>query len=148
LGFVVITFGSLVYAACCVANRALKTVNPIVVLFWHGFGGLTIAIALVLVEHWFFNDGTRDGIRVLGYEREQYGYLIGAMLFDSFGCFGQTVAFQSDSSGFVSLMSYISIVYGFLSDVLIFNESFNAISLVSLVSIVTVVVGVSYHKVR
>ena len=148
MGFVTITFGSVVYAACCVANRALKSVNPIIVLFWHGFGGLTIAITSVLLEHWFMNDNADGGIRVLNYSKEQYGYLIGAMLFDSFGCFGQTVAFQSDSSGFVSLISYISIVYGFLSDVLIFNESFNAISLVSLVSIMTIVVGVSYHKIR
>ena len=93
MGYVTITLGSLVYAACCVANRGLKGVNPFVVLFWHGFGGLTISIFLVLLEHWFFNDNDHSGIRVLNYSSEQYYYLIGAMLFDSVGCFGHTVAF-------------------------------------------------------
>lgn len=51
LGFVLISVGSLVMATCSVLNRALKSVSPFVVLFWHGVGGLTIATFLVLVEY-------------------------------------------------------------------------------------------------
>jgi len=36
-----------------------------------------------------------------------------------------TIAYQSDSSGFVSLLGYGIIVYSFLSDILIFDEDLN-----------------------
>ena len=34
-----------------------------------------------------------------------------------------TIAYQSDSSGFVSLLGYGIIVYGFLGDVIVFDET-------------------------
>ena len=74
--------------------------------------------------------------------------LIGAMLFDSLACNAQTIAFQSDSSGFVSLISYLGIIYGFVADLLIFNESFSAIELIAASTMFIVIVGISVYKVR
>ena len=88
LGFVLITLASLIMAACSTMNRTLKNVSPFVVLFWHGFGGLTIATFVALVEYLFLTDSAHGGIRVFHYDREQYGYLIGASLFDSMAVFG------------------------------------------------------------
>ena len=90
-GFILIVCNSWVYAVCCVLNRALKTVHPAVVMFWHGVCGLSIAITVILVEHCFFTDNTE--VRVLHYEAKTYGYLIGAMLFDSLGTYASTIAF-------------------------------------------------------
>ena len=43
-----------------------------------------------------------------------------AVLFDSLGVNAVTIAFQSDTSGFVSLIGYVSIVYSFVADLTIF----------------------------
>ena len=38
---------------------------------------------------------------------------------------GSNMAFQNDSPGFVSLLSYMSIVYAFIFDTFYFNEMLN-----------------------
>jgi len=92
MGFLLVFAGAWIYAACCVLNRALKSVNPIVVLFYHGLCGLLIGIFVVLLEYWFFTPSDQ-GMRILSYDAQQYAYLTGAMIFDSIQCFGQTIAF-------------------------------------------------------
>ena len=41
-----------------------------------------------------------------------------------------TIAYQSDKSGFVSLIGYALIVYGFLADVTVFDETPQAMQLI------------------
>lgn len=45
----------------------------------------------------------------------------GASIFDSFACLFVTLSQQKASSGFVSLLSYLVIVYGYLSDQILFH---------------------------
>ena len=65
-----------------------------------------------------------------------------------------TIAYQSDSSGFVSLLGYAIILYGFLGDVIIFNERLMALQLAGalLIFVATFVVAVvklcQQHKER
>ena len=73
-GFILIVCNSWVYAVCCVLNRALKTVHPAVVMFWHGVCGLSIAITVILVEHWFFTDNTEVSVFYF------YGFFIGMLI--------------------------------------------------------------------
>ena len=42
-----------------------------------------------------------------------------------------TLAFQNDSGGFVSLLSYMSIVYAYFYDQFLFDEALNGISLIA-----------------
>ena len=44
-------------------------------------------------------------------------------IFDVTGVFAQTIAFQSDSASFVSLVSFVNIVYALTSDAVVFQET-------------------------
>mmetsp|Transcript_31339 Transcript_31339/g.38831 ORF Transcript_31339/g.38831 Transcript_31339/m.38831 type:complete len:95 (+) Transcript_31339:1120-1404(+) len=57
-----------------------------------------------------------------------------------------TIAYQSDGSGFVSLLGYGIIVYSFLSDVLIFDEDLVFLQLVGALVIFTATFFVAVFK--
>ena len=57
-----------------------------------------------------------------------------------------TISFQRDSSGFVSLISYMLILYGFLSDVIIFNEKIMLLEVMGAFTILTVTMTVATIK--
>ena len=61
--------------------------------------------------------------------------------------FSSFIAFQSDNSGFVSLIGYLGIVYAFIADIIIFSESFNWVELLAAIIIVIVTVGTSIYKI-
>ena len=67
---------------------------------------------------------------------------------DSGASTSQTIAYTLDSSGFVSLFSYIMIPYGFLFDVFIFKQTFIPMQLLSAVFILAVTMAVTYLKLR
>ena len=53
-----------------------------------------------------------------------------------------------DSSGFVALISYMTIVYAFLCDQFIFDESLNTIELVAALVILGVALFIAIYKLR
>ena len=59
-----------------------------------------------------------------------------------------TIAFQNDSSGFVSLLSYMSIVYAYFFDQFMFHEALNGIQLVAALVILTLAVSIGVYKLR
>ena len=74
--------------------------------------------------------------------------MIAGALLDTLAVNSMTIAFQSDSSGFVSLVSYVNILYGFLGDRIIFKEQFHWMDLVAAVIILIVTVSTSVYKLR
>ncbi len=58
------------------------------------------------------------------------------------------IAFQSDSSGFVSILGYILILYGFLADEFIFGSSITGYDLLGAILIFVVTIGVTIVKLR
>ena len=146
LGYALIFATAWVYAVVCILNRALKAVHHAVVLFWHGACGVTLASLAVLIEGWASADG--NGIRLFHYDGRVYLMLLGASLFDCLMINSVTIAFQSDSSGFVSLISYLSILYAFAADSFIFQEAFSWLEVGSAIAILLVTVGVSAYKLR
>ena len=67
---------------------------------------------------------------------------------DAASVFGQTVAFQRSPSGFVSLISFINVVYALLVDAFIFEESISELEIAaaSVIFFVTVIVTVDKIK--
>ena len=57
-----------------------------------------------------------------------------------------TIAFQRDSSGFVSLVSYMLIFYGFLSDIIIFDEQILALELIGAMVVLAATITVATVK--
>lgn len=58
-----------------------------------------------------------------------------------------TIAYQRDKSGFVALLSFLNIVWGYLADVLIFDESLNAIEFIAAIGILIFALGTAFYKV-
>ena len=115
-------------------------------MFWHGVLGLLLAVAGVLIEACFTE--MPNGLRIFTYTGAVYGLMMAATLFDSLSVNAMTVAFQSDSSGFVALISYVSILYAFIADRLIFHESFSWLELVAAILILVITVLTSFYKLR
>ena len=51
-----------------------------------------------------------------------------------------------DSSGFVSLITYMNIVYAYICDIAIFDEELNSIELTATIVILLVAVGIATYK--
>ena len=91
---------------------------------------------------------TEGPVRFFHYDARVYLLMIGATVFDSIAVNAVTIAFQSDSSGFVALISYVNILYAFVADVVIFKESFGWVELLAACVILVVTVGTSIYKIR
>jgi len=60
----------------------------------------------------------------------------------------QNIAFQSDSSGFVAVIGYLIVLYGFLADEFIFDSVITGFDLVGACMILFVTVGVTIYKLK
>lgn len=113
--------GAWTFAVCSVFNRKLKQIDYSALMVYHGMIGGVLASIFIIIE------GIVNGGNFRFYTVEQYLMLFGAATWDTSACYSMTIAYQSDSSGFVSLLGYAIILYGFLSDIIIFNEQILAL---------------------
>ena len=147
LGYSLVFVSSWVYATNCVLNRALRGINPSVIMFWHGVLGFMLAIVAVGIDH-FIGERNTNGLQLFNYSSDVYWLMLGAALVDTITVFSMTIAFQSDRSGFVSLFSYLTVLYAFVADSLIFQESFTWVEMVAAILILVVTIFTSLVKLR
>lgn len=96
----------------------------------------------ILVEMWITNSPCRFG----DYTGRQMGIAMGASAFDTGALLSVTTGYQMDSSGFVSMLSYLNIVYAFICDQIVWHQKFNAIELVCALTILVTALGVAIYK--
>ena len=148
VGYSLVIVTSWVFAACATLCRALKDISSGIIMFWHGILGVTLATIAILVEYIVSDYGKGQGMHLLNMGSQALVLLLAATVFDTMGVNCATIAYQSDSSGFVALISYVMVVYGFLSDCLIFNESFSWVELSGAACIISVTIVTSVVKLR
>lgn len=112
-------------------------------MFWNGALGLLLSVIGVGVASWVTSEST-----LFNYSATVYWLIFGAAIADTLGVYSMTIAFQSDTSGFVSLISYINVIYAFLADYFIFKENFAWVELLAAVVILVVTVLTSIVKMR
>ena len=108
------------------------------VLFYHSLCGVTLTAIVIVMKRLISGDP------FVFYTWDQYK-MIFLCCFCDFTCVGcQVLAFQNDTSGFVALVGYISIVYAFCADYFIFHEQMAALAIVgaSLIFVVTIISSV------
>ena len=105
-------------AFCAVLNRSLKNVPPQIVVFYHGLGGLIITSIYLFIEACVVG----DGLRIVSYTGRMYAIASVSALLDNMCLFAFTIAYGSDSSGFVALLSYLRIFWAYTVDILVFDE--------------------------
>ena len=130
------------YAACNVVNRKLKDVHFAIIGFYHPVTGITISFCCLAVSYLF------TGVFLEVHSLQTYGYLFLACMFNFVELNSQNIAFQSDSSGFVSVVGYLVVFYGFLADEFVFKRPIAGLELAGAIMIFTVTVGVTVFKLR
>ena len=108
-------------------NRVLQHVPINLIIFCNSVFGLAQFGSYIVIEAAV----TGNGFKIAEYSGRQYGFLTAASLCDATCLYMATLAFQNDSGGFVSLLSYMSIVYAYFFDQFMFGEALNGVSLVS-----------------
>ena len=93
-------------------NRKLKGLNVNIVMFIHSGVGMLIGTIILIIEALF-----RGGFRT--FDGNTYGFLIGGSIIDTIANNSITIAFRNDRSGFLGLISYMVVFWGFLADLLI-----------------------------
>ena len=131
-------------AFSAVLNRSLKTVPPQIVVFYHGFGGMIISIFYILIE-WCVVGG---GLRLVSYTGRIYLIAFGASLLHVTCLYSFTIAYASDSSGFVALLSYVRIFWAYTADIVIFDEQLKTSQVIAALVIIIVAVSVAIYKLK
>ena len=74
--------------------------------------------------------------------------MVAASLLDAVAIYSNLVAYQLDNSGFMGLLSYLTVLYAFASDFLLFGEKMYATELIAACMILAVTIGVSIYNMR
>ena len=124
-----------------ILSRKLKNVHFAVTGVYHASLGICTSLAVIL--------GARltTGHQLISFhDYSVYGAIFLAWAFDFTRWVTEMVAYQSDSSGFVALLGYIVVVYGFIADEVIFDNSISGQTLAGALTIFVVTVGVTGYK--
>lgn len=123
-------------------DRYLRATPAPVVIFWHSLNGLLLISIYIVLEAVISGNGFRF------YTGRQYLIALISTAVDAIAMSSSTIAFQSDSSGFIGLLLYTSVVYAYILDLIVFKQSLNVIELVATIVILVVAVIVGYLKVQ
>ena len=82
------------------------------------------------------------------YSARLWAMAYGAALPDAVAVHLTIISYQRDRSGFIALVGYMSIVYSYIADLVIFQESLNAIELIAVIVILVTALGVAFYKLR
>ena len=120
MGLVIALIAAICSGFSAVFSRSLKQIPLNVVVFYHSLSGLTIALLYILIDALVSNsDG---GLRILSYTGQMYGICAISAVLDNLCLYLFVVAYTSDTSGFVSILSYMRIVWAYITDVLVFDQ--------------------------
>ena len=98
-----------------VTNRKLRDVHFAIIGFFHPILGFTVAVSYMTIRI------TTTGEGLGTHSGWVYIEVFFACCFDFLQLCSQNIAFQNASSGFVSVIGFISVAYGFIADELIFH---------------------------
>merc|ERR1711934_266582 len=105
-------------ASVNVLNRSLKHISFFLILFYHAFISSCIT-GILIIPQMILADRP---VYFLGFSPVQNGLMFGAIGCGALASIFQTIAFQSGNSSFVSLFSYMNILYSIVINLLLFQE--------------------------
>ena len=135
---------SVMSSGIAVLNRSLKQTPYSIVLFFHSFFGMLATLTILAV--WCL--GWNRPVYFLALARYDLLLLVGASFLDAIGVLAQTVAFQSGNGSFVSLVSFVNIIYAMLSDTFIFKQRVSVTQISCASAILAICIGIGFEKIR
>ena len=119
-GMVLELCAAFTFSIVTTVSRRLQPVSPFIVIFYMGLVGLICAFFLLTGYYIFFC----ESFRLVKYPIKTILYASAGGFTDMLAALFVTIAYASGATGFVAMLSYIVIVYAFLSDLVIFHEEF------------------------
>jgi len=140
LGIAIGLVTSFGYAINNVLNRSLKEVHFSVLLFYHTLIGSMLCLLI------FGTYSAVKGVPFLSNTREGWVIIVISGVLD-FVCVGSMIiAYQSDTTAFVSLLGYSQVVYAFLIDIFVFKQTITGFQLFCALVICATTIAVALFK--
>ena len=120
LGLVIALIAAICAGFNAVLSRSLKQIPLNVIVFYQSLFGMIIALLYILIEALMSNsDG---GLRIFSYTGQMYGICTISAALDNLCLYLFVIAFTADTSGFISILSYMRIVFAYAADIFIFDQ--------------------------
>ena len=107
------------YASVVVFTRIMQRIPAFVLNTYYSCVAAFATAVIIFIE------SQRNGgeLRIFTYTKDQYIASLGCSFINVVGMTCQTIALQNEKSGLITLLGYVSLVYAFMFDTLIFNET-------------------------
>ena len=134
-----------ILSAWCLASqnvmtRVLKDIDAMVIMFYVGLVGFIFYTAVNILTGGF--------TVIASFTTHEIQELVLAISFDLIANLAANKAYQMSGSGFVSLISYLTIFYGFSCDFFFFDKIFSVTETSAICMILVVTVLTSIYKLR
>jgi drug/metabolite transporter (DMT)-like permease len=140
-GTVIMVVASVVNACMNICNRRLQQTHFSVVMFWHAILGFSVPLVIIIA----YAITTQTTFMVYPSGMAYLWIFLGACC-DLMATTFNVLAFQNDSSSFLSLMAYTGVVYAFLFDFFLFKVSISGLQLIFALGIMVVTVAMAVYK--
>ena len=104
-----------------VLTRKMNKVHFTIVLFYYSLSATLVVLGLMVSINAYNGVPTQ----LWHYTGEQYSILLGLSAFNTVAMFFNTRALQLESSGFITTINQMGIVYAFLGDIFLFHFQFS-----------------------
>ena len=145
VGSVLALISAVLFGFSAVSIRAMKDTPALVIVFYHALFGVIISAVVIGAE--YAADGA-DGFRLSKYSNQQMFVTFVTALLDAATLILSNFAYSLSKSGFIALMSYISVVYASWADFYIFKEEFEQMELYAALLILATTVATAVYKLR
>jgi len=143
-GIVFVLIATVMSASVNALNRSLKSIPFSIVLFYHAFVGACITFIMLFAAVVF---GGRP-IYFLDFSPYQNSLMFLATGLGALAIAFNTIAFQTGTSSFVAMFSYMNVCYALLVDLILFQESVNMTEMICCGVIVGICFLVGIEKIR
>ena len=106
------------------------------------FGAVALILILSAEALWI------DRVRFAEYSWQALAMMLLTSSFNNFALTFQTIAMQNERPGFVTLVSYVGLVYAFLLDTIVFSISYTARDLVCICLILSLNLSVVIYNLK
>lgn len=140
VGILILFLASVTQAGLQVTSRSVTSVYFAIITFHVSLLALLVALACIVYRI------ATTGEAFPTFSTTGFFYLLAGGLFDFISASSNTIAFQSDSAGFVSMVGYMAVVWAFILDFLVFSNLISGFQLICALVIFSTTITISAIK--
>lgn len=131
------------YSLVSVLTRKMQKIHYSVVLLYYGAFSVVTLTSVLVIES-FLNG---EPLRFIHVTWEQLFIMAVASSFNTVGIISHTISLQNEKSGFITAIGYVSLVYAFAGDLLIFGQNFSIQEVIGVAIIVAAILCLIFSSV-